>query len=662
MIDEYVFRSKYARFNQEKGRRESWEEAVDRMMDMHLRLRPQLHDEIAHCRTAIKSKKVTGSQRALQFGGSAIEKKNMRMYNCTSSYADRPRFFSEALWLLLCGCGVGFSVQRFHVSKLPDIREPGAKSVFVVPDTIEGWAQAVDALFNAYMKGDSEPDFDFSGLRAKGAPLRFGGKAPGPEPLQRSLEHIERTLRKRMYTHLRSIDVFDCVMHLADCVLSGGVRRAATIATFDVDDELMLNAKVGNWFETHPHRGRANISAVITPETPKAVFKNVFGSTKEFGEPGFVFFESPNFTVNPCSEILMCPVLIEKEGEVVEHYTKDLLDPTQRGCFEDVGYSYTSGWQACNLSTINASKLQTPQDLIQAAECAATIGTIQASYTDTGYLGSVSQRIIEREALIGVSICGIMDSPDVCLNDVNLQKAARTVDEVNAKVAAKLGIRRASRTTCIKPEGTTSLVLGSASGIHAHHARRYIRRVNASSDEPIFQAFAEQNPHAVEESVWGADKVALFAMESPSGALVKSDLDALGFMRHAKSVQQNWVQHGCSLPQRLEGAHHNVSITVTVKETEWVGVQGFLWNNRHIFCGVAFLGVFGDYDYPQAPLQAIRTPSNNTLTRAEELAYELWNTLRDKTKSVNYDQVFEVEDLTRIVDQIACGGGVCEII
>ena len=661
MIGEYVFRSKYARFNEKEGRRESWEEAVDRMMDMHAKVHPSMVAEIERCRLAIKNKEITGSQRALQFGGDAILEKNMRMFNCTSSYADRSRFFSEALWLLLCGCGVGFSVQRYHVEKLPCIQEPAPAEDFYVEDSIEGWAEAVNALFSAYMHGAPEPVFNFEAVRPKGAPLRFGGKAPGHKPLEAALESIRDLLSKRMFTQLDTIDVFDCVMHLADCVLSGGVRRAATIATFDVDDEKMLNAKVGNWFETHPHRARANISAVITPNTPQSVFENVFFSTKEFGEPGFVFFESPGFTVNPCSEILMCPTLIEKDGQVAESYTQALLNPDLRKEWESQGYTFSSGWQACNLSTINASKLTSEASLLAAAKSAAVIGTIQASYTDAGYLGETSRKIIEREALIGVSICGIMDQPKVCLDANSLAKAAVIVNATNRQVAAKLNIRPASRTTCIKPEGTTSLVLGAASGIHAHHARRYIRRVNASSDEPIFQAFAEQNPHAVEDSVWGADKVVAFAMESPPEALIKSDLDAVGFMGCAKLVQESWVQQGCSIPSRLEGAHHNVSITVTVDPDEWRAVQAFLWDNRSIFCGVSFLSAFGDYDYPQAPLQAVRS-SDSAMSEAERAALDYWSLLRARSRPVNYDAVYEQEDTTNVVQQLACAGGLCELL
>lgn len=659
MISEYVFRSKYARFNPKERRRETWSEAVDRMMDMHLQKAPHLHLEIEECRRAMKEKEITGSQRALQFGGDAILSKNMRLYNCTSSYADRPRFFAEALWLLLCGCGVGFSVQTHHIQKLPKVCEPSYPLTYVVEDSIEGWADAVNALFEAYLYGGPQPYFEFDRIRPKGSPIRFGGNAPGYKPLESALNSIEDILRSRMFESLRSIDVFDCVMHLADSVLTAGIRRAATIATFDADDELMVNAKTGNWFEENPQRARANISAVITPKTNYETFSKLFKATKQFGEPAVMFFNSESFTVNPCSEIMMCPVLIKKNGVTVQEYTLDMLDPQRRSFYEAEGYTYQSGWQSCNLSTINASKVKTEYDLVRFAQNAAVLGTIQASYTDTGYLGEVSKEIIERESLIGVSICGIMDSPNICTSEKSLRIAAHAVVSTNMEISRKLGIPSASRTTCVKPEGTTSLVLGSASGIHAHHAKRYIRRVNANMDEPVFQAFAKLNPHAVEDSVWGADKVISFALEAPEGAIIKDEMSAVDFMKIARSVQKSWVLEGSGV-NRVHGANHNVSITVTVKPDEWDAVKSTLWENRHIYCGLSFLSESGDYDYPQAPLQKVLVPSAQE-SQAQSDAWRLWNTLRSMGVSVDYNLVIENTDTTSIGDTIACGGGQCEL-
>jgi len=660
MIDEYVFRSKYARFNSKEKRRESWSEAVDRMMDMHISQYPYMRSEIKECRNAMKEKRITGSQRALQFGGEAVTAKNMRIYNCVSSYADRSKFFSEALWLLLCGCGVGFSVQKHHVAQLPRVMDAGYPYNHVIEDSIEGWADAVDALFSAYLKGDKLPWFDYSKIRPKGSPIRFGGKAPGAEPLNKALTRIEEILESRICDKLRTIDVFDCVMHLADSVLTAGIRRAATIATFDVDDEDMLNAKVGNWFEDNPQRGRANISAVATANTPREHFDRIFKSTKEFGEPGIIFLGSKEHTVNPCVEVIMCPMLIKKDNAVVENYTLDLISFENRERMLADGYSFESGWQSCNLSTINASKVKSTQDLKDAARLASVLGTFQSAYTDTGYLGEVSHQILKRESLLGVSICGVMDSPDICLNAESLQEASKEAMLANERTANALGIRSASRITCVKPEGTTSLVLNSSSGIHPHHADRYIRRVNANLGEPVFQKFYSENPHAVEDSVWGADKVVSFAVQAPENAIKKSDLSAIEFMEKSKTVYENWVVPS-TRRGRLESATHNVSITVTVKPYEWQAVQDYLWENKDSFCGVSFLSATGDYDYAQAPFQAVY-PITAQSTDAEIDAWNTWHNLKRKTSSVDYDSLLESSDTTSPTEEGACIGGQCQVI
>ena len=658
MIDEYVFRSKYARYIESKQRRESWPEAVDRMMDMHLRRFSGLSEEIEACREGMKSRLITGSQRALQFGGEAVLKKNMRLYNCVSSYADRSRFFGEALWLLLCGCGVGFSVQKHHVNQLPQIQETGYPYIHKIEDSIEGWADAVNALFDSYFYGKDYPNFDFSEIRPKGSPIHFGGSAPGPEPLKKALDHIDTILKSKMFERLSTLNVFDCVMHLADSVLTAGIRRAATIATFDIDDDLMLTAKTGNWFEDNPQRGRANISAIATPETTREQFSEIFKSTKEFGEPGIIFLDSKELAVNPCVEIVMCPMYITRNGDAVEHYTLDLIDYKNRDYWESLGYNFESGWQACNLSTINASQVKSEDDFIRASKLAAIIGTIQSAYTQSGYLGKVSQKIIERESLLGVSICGVMDSPDVCLNPEVLRRGAKMVLQTNEEIAAKLGIAKASRTTCVKPEGTTSIVLNASSGIHPHHARKYIRRVQANIDDPIFQAFYQANPHAVEDSVWGADKVVSFALEAPEEALVKSDLPACKFMESSKVVYENWVVPG-TREGRLEGATHNVSITVTVQPSEWAEVQDYLWSNRDSFCGVSFLGAAGDYDYPQAPLQFVDPESKDP--KVQEM-WKLWSDLKSTSRPVDYNSIVESVDNTLAIQEPACAGGQCMLV
>ena len=674
MIDEYVFRSKYSRFNAQENRRETWGESVSRMFRMHENAYPNAKEEILECKEAMLDKKVTGSQRALQFGGEAIEKKNMRLYNCVSSYADRTRFFGEALWLLLCGCGVGFSVQKHHVAQLNDVVEPSFPEHHIVEDSIEGWANAVDALFQAYLEGEAQPYYDFSQIRPKGSPLRFGGSAPGPEPLISALDKVEEILKSRMFESLRPIDVFDCVMHLADSVLTAGIRRSATIATFSLDDEEMLTAKTGTWYETNPQRGRANISAVITPNSTQESYNELFKSTKEFGEPGTLFLSSTEYTVNPCVEVIMCPTLIKKDGIIVEDYTLDLVDPQNRELYKSQGYTFESGWQACNLSTINASKAETEEEFYDAVKYATMIGTFQSGYTETGYLGEVSRQIIERESLLGVSICGIMDNPEICLNPEILKKGSQIAVETNKKLSDKLGIRYASRICCVKPEGTSAIILNSSSGIHPQHAKKYIRRVNANEDEPVFQKFYEHNPHAVENAIWGADKVIAFALEAPKSAIVKSDLNAIQFLDKAKIVHQNWILPSTDCT-RLESATHNVSITVTVKPEEWNSVRNYLWTEKEHFCGVSFLGSSGDYDYDQAPFQEVYTPieqeailrntapeKRHILKDKLEKAWDLWNNVKLKNCSVDYDGLIELEDLTKPQETIACGGGACMIV
>jgi ribonucleoside-diphosphate reductase alpha chain len=356
----------------------------------------------------------------------------------------------------------------------------------------------------------------------------------------------------------------------------------------------------------------------------------------------------------------MCPTLIKHNGKIVEKYNKNLLDHTKREYWVKQGYTFESGWQACNLSTINVSNLDSVEEFNHVSRHAGILGTIQASYSKTNYLGKVSQQIIERESLLGVSLCGILDKPEITLNGIHLRNASREVKKANEEYAEKIGIPKASRTTCVKPEGTSSIVLNSSSGIHPHHSKKYIRRVNANLDEPIFQKFNSQNPHAVEDSVWGADKVISFALEAPKNAMVKSDLDAISFMRIAKLVYLNWVVGGNQV-KRLEKANHNVSITVSVEKHEWDKVKDFLWEEKDHFCGVSFLSSSGDYDYQQAPFQRIYEPGQQT-TEEHKRMWEYWNLLKEKTKYVDYDNLFEEIDTTKPMEQIACGNGACQII
>ena len=604
----YTFVSKYARWIPEKKRRETWQEAVDRvkqmMVDVYVDPSKDNHVEIgeaiAKAYDDMKKKKILGSQRALQFGGSPVIKHNARIYNCIASYTDRIRFFQECMYLLLCGCGTGFSVQKHHIDKLPNLlKNKNGTKKFVIEDSIEGWSDAVGVLVSSYFEQDAlfpeyngkTVTFDYSLIRPAGSYLKSsGGKAPGPEPLKKALASIKKVLDGAIKSgsgKIKPIEAYDIVMYSADAVISGGVRRSATICVFSPDDEEMAKAKTGSWFIENPQRGRSNNSALLLRgETTKEQFAELMKSVQEFGEPGFVWSDSTELIVNPCVEIGMWPV-DETTGE--------------------------TGWQACNLSTINCAKIKTEDDFYDACAAAAIIGTLQAGFAKFPYLGEVSERIISREALLGVSMTGIMERHDICLDPEVQKKGAQIVKDTNAQVAKLIGINQAARTTCVKPEGTSSCILGTSSGIHPHHAKRYIRRVQANKMEPIYQYFNQINPRACAESVWSnndSDDVVAFCVEVPDGSKLKNKVCATELLEYVMSTQQNWVMTGtnpdkCTQPWLV----HNVSNTINVKPEEWDAVTDFIYDNRQYFCGVSLLPIAGDKDYAQAPFTTVYLPS-----------------------------------------------------
>tara|TARA_R100001082_G_C4363070_1_gene160352 strand:- start:194 stop:2395 length:2202 start_codon:yes stop_codon:yes gene_type:complete len=608
-LQDYTFVAKYARWIPEKKRRETWNEAVSRVKQMMLDKYAddtKVHEDIEWAYEMMRKKRVLGSQRALQFGGKPIFKHNARIYNCITSFCDRLRFFQECMYLLLCGCGTGFSVQKHHIEKLPQlVRSKNGTKKYIIPDTIEGWSDAVGILVSSYFKQDElfpeyvgkNVNFDYSEIRPAGAFLNSsGGKAPGPEPLKNALSNIRKILDKALkdmefasnsIRKLSSIQAYDIVMHSADAVISGGVRRSATICLFSPDDEEMAKAKTGSWFVDNPQRGRSNNSAILLRDNTTAEqFSELMQSVKEFGEPGFVFSDSTELIVNPCVEIGMWPV-DETTGK--------------------------SGWQACNLSTINCAKIKTEEDFFQACKAASIIGSLQAGFASFPYLGETSENIVKREALLGVSMTGIMEKYEICLSPEVQKAGAKVVKDENKRITKIIGINQAARTTCIKPEGTSSCVLGTSSGIHPHHAKRYIRRVQANKMEPIYNYFREINPRACEESVWSnndSDDVVAFCVEVPAGAKTKNQVGAIDLLSHVKSTQQSWVIPGtnkklCTQPWLV----HNVSNTINVKPDEWEEVEKFIYKNRKFFCGISLLPITGDKDYPQAPFTAIYLPT-----------------------------------------------------
>lgn len=640
--------------------------------------------------------------------------------NCTVSYADRVRFFQECMYMLLCGCGVGFSVQYRHNERLPDlIKEKSGTVKYTIPDTIEGWSDAIGILVTSYFQED-EPEFpDYKGknisfvfdkIRPKGSRISNGGKAPGPEPLKKALNNIKNILDNALVRadgRLKPIEVYDIVMHTADAVISGGVRRSATICLFSPEDEEMATAKTGNWFNDNPQRGRSNNSALlIRNKTSKEQFSKLMKSVKEFGEPGFVWADHEDFIVNPCVEIGMYPVDVE---------------------------TGKSGWQGCNLSTVNCAKVNDEEDFYDAVRAVTIIGTLQAGFCSFPYLGETSEKIFRRESLLGVSGTGWFEKPEICLDPDIQKKAAELAKKTNKFVAEKIGIPQAARVTCVKPEGTASCILGTASGIHPHHAKRYIRRVQANKLEAIYQHFQKVNPRACEESVWSAnrtDDVISFCVEVPDGSKTKNQVTAIELLKTVKSTQQNWVIPGTN-PELCTAKWlvHNVSNTINVKPNEWEDVENFIYDNREFFCGISLLPVTGDKDYPQAPFTTVYLPSemvshygdgamfasglievaltlwednlwaacdsllgigslvkgkakeswverckkfaekyfegdvkNLTYCMKDIYNFKLWTELKREYKNVDYTEVVEEYDDTQLEQAMACGANGCEII
>lgn len=687
-FSDYTFITKYARYDQKKKRRETWDEAVDRVCEMHLQRYGSrgIEEDIKWAFELVRQKKVLPSMRSLQFGGDAILANDARMYNCAFTHADRTRFFSEALWMLLSGVGVGFSVQKHHVARLPDLighQPPEEKEIFTytVGDTIEGWADALDVLMSTYFSrtpnSGREVFFDYSKIRRKGTWLKTsGGRAPGAAPLRLALKRIKRILREAVEAgqkKLFPIQVYDIAMIAADAVLSGGVRRSATIAIFSEDDEEMMTAKTfssrgkvlsqkrkdGSWLVDYgegavpawylkkddskvdepekgeevwirwnhimPWRARSNNSvALLRSECTKEKFEEIVANARLYGEPGFVFLDSLEYGFNPCVEIGLYPV-----------------DPI----------TGESGWQVCNLTEINGGAIHTKQDFADAVKAATIIGTLQAGYSYFHYLTDASRRIIRRERLLGVSVTGWMENPDFLLDPELQREMATYAVEVNTEYAERIGIEPAARVTCTKPAGSTSIIFGTSSGIHPHHARKFFRRIQQNSVQTPLQFFKLWNPQAVEASVWGKnDETITFCVEVPDGAVVKGDLTAVEFLEKVKNTYENWVLPGTARPDSTPGLTHNVSNTVQVGEDEWDSVVDYIYNNRHCFSGIALLPKIGDKLYEQAPNECVVTEDDA----------KRWNELVQKFCHIDWTTFQELDDFTNARETVACAGGACE--
>jgi ribonucleoside-triphosphate reductase len=595
LMSDVKFYGDYSRFDEASNQFETWEQSVARVMNMHktkyaAAMTAVLERYLDDIEEAYADKRFLGAQRALQFGGPQLLKKHGKMYNCVSSWVDRPEFFGEYMWLMLCGCGAGGSVQRQHVAKLPGVqqRTKNAKK-FVVEDSIEGWAESFDVLFSSFFVGGGKhPEyekhpiwFDLSKIRQLGAEISGGFKAPGPEPLRKALLAVENILSKAN-GRLKPIEVYDACMFMADAVISGGVRRSATIFMFSKDDEEMIKAKTGNWFQENPQRGRSNNSVMLKrDELTAEEFAAIMKSVEQCGEPGFIFTDNLEFTFNPCVEIGMLPVTADGR----------------------------SGWQGCNLAEINGGKCTTPELFYDACRVASALCTLQAGYTDFEFLGAASKEIFDREALIGVSITGWMNNPQVLFDEEVLRKGAQIVKDVNKEVAAIIGINQAARTTCAKPSGNASVLLGTASGIHGEHSPRYLRHVQMNNEVEVLNTFKSMYPEMVEDSVWstnGTDSVIAFPIITKEGSVCKADLLGVKQLEFVKKAQQVWVEEGtnvelCAHPK----LRHNISNTISVDS--WPDVTNYLYDNRQWFCGVSLMAASGDKAFPQAPFTEVLT-------------------------------------------------------
>ena len=609
ILSEITTFMKYAKYLPKKQRRETWKELVDRNKKMHLEKFPKLEKEIEAAYEFVYDKKVLPSMRSLQFAGKPIQINNARLYNCCFLPINHTDAFSEVMFLLLSGTGVGYSVQKNHVEQLPAVNKPSKSRRYLVGDSIEGWADAVKVMIEAYMRGKALPEYDFSDIRPKGALLlTSGGKAPGPEPLKDCLHNIQKILdRKQNGQQLTTIEVHDILCFIADAVLSGGIRRSAMISLFDLDDDDMLTCKFGNWWEANPQRGRSNNSAVIVRhKIEKEVFLELWKKIEMSGsgEPGFFFTNDANWGLNPCAEISLRP------------------------------------FQFCNLTTINAGDIKDQDDFNARAKAAAFIGTLQASYTNFHYLRDVWKKTTEKEALIGVSMTGIASGTVL---DLNMKEAANVVKEENARVAEIIGTNKAARTTTVKPEGTSSLVLGTSSGIHAWHNDFYVRRIRVGKNESIYQYLIDNHPEIVEDEFFKPKQQAVISVpqKAPKGAITRQE-SALDLLARTSKVWKEWVKAG----HRKGENKNNVSVTVTIKPDEWVGVGEWMWDNRENFTALSVLP-FSDHSYMQAPF--------------EDISEEQYKEMVSHLHKIDLTKVVETEDATDLAGEVACGGGGCEV-
>lgn len=611
ILSEITCYMKYSKFIPNLQRRESWYELATRNKNMHIEKFPYLKEEIEKAYQYVYDKRILPSMRSLQFAGKPIEINNSRIFNCAYLPIDDYRAFSEIMFLLLSGCGVGYSVQNHHVDELPEIKRPTKKKRYLVGDSIEGWADAVRILTKSYFgKSNALPDFDFRDIRPKGAQLiTVGGKAPGPEPLKECLFQIQKILdRKKDGEKLTPLEAHDLICHIADAVLSGGIRRAALISLFNFDDEEMLTCKFGNWWEENPQRGRANNSAmVIRHKVEEEDFFNLWKKIElsNSGEPGIYFSNDKDWGTNPCCEIALRP------------------------------------FQFCNLCEINGSDIESQEDLNERTKAATFIGTLQASYTNFHYLRDIWKRNTEKEALLGVGMTGIASG---AVLNLDLKQAAKLAKEENAKYAELIGVNKAARITTVKPSGTSSLVLGCSSGIHAWHDEYYIRRIRIGKNEALYTYLSIYHPELLEDDFFKPTIQAIISVpqQAPKTAILRNEETALTLLERVKKFNVEWVKAG-----HKKGANtNNVSATISIKPEEWEEVGKWMWDNKETFNGLSVLN-YSNHSYVQAPFESIN----------RDQFLEMSKSLRE----IDLSKIIEITDETQLQSELACSGGNCEI-
>jgi len=612
ILSDITVHMKYAKYIPEVNRRETWEELVTRNKNMHIKTYPKLTDEIENVYQMVYTKKILPSMRSLQFGGKPIEISPNRVYNCAYLPIDHIDSFSEIMFLLLGGTGVGYSVQKHHVDKLPPVNKPYAKRTrrFLIGDSIEGWADAIKVLMKSYLNGKSSTiEFDYSDVRPKGAQLvTSGGKAPGPQPLKECILKIKGILDgKEDGTPLSTVETHDVVCHIADAVLAGGIRRAALISLFSADDEAMIGSKSGNWWETNPQRGRANNSAVLMRhKVTKGFFMDLWKRVElsGAGEPGIYLNNDKDWGTNPCCEIALRP------------------------------------FQFCNLCEVNASDIESQEDFNERVKAAAFIGTLQAGYTDFHYLRNIWKETTEKDALIGVSMTGIASG---IVLGYDMTKAANIVKKENARVAKLIGINKSARSTTVKPAGTTSLALGTSSGIHAWHNDYYIRRIRVGKNESIYKYLVKNHPELIEDEYFRPHDTAVISVpqKAPDGAIMRTE-SPFALLERIKKIATEWVAPG----HRNGSNTHNVSATISLKDDEWELAGEWMWNNRKHYNGLSVLNYNGG-TYKQAPF--------------EDCTKEEYDILMKTLTDVDIANIVELDDNTDLSGELACAGGACEI-